>query len=81
MPIDLVGPGRECFMTGTAAGIVPVVKVCGNTVGDGRPGDVTKRLLREIEGAMANHRYGLGIEASRQEVYKYTRAKKSPIQL
>ncbi len=81
MPIDLVGPGKECFMSGTAAGIVPVVKVCGNQVGNGRPGDVTKRLLKEIQAAMANPRYGLRIEVTRQETYQYTRAKKSPIKV
>ena len=28
----------ECFLTGTAAEVVPVVKVDGRTIGDGKPG-------------------------------------------
>jgi len=81
MPVDLLGPDRECFMTGTGAGIMPIVKVCRNLVGSGRPGDITKKLLREIERAMANPRYGLSFSANRAQVRKYIREKKSPIQL
>jgi len=36
---------QECFLTGTAAEIVPVVKVDGRPIGEGRPGPVTKRLM------------------------------------
>lgn len=32
----------ECFLTGTAAEIVPVVKVDGREIGEGKPGEVTK---------------------------------------
>ncbi len=35
----------ECFLTGTAAEIIPVVKIDGRTIGSGKPGPVTKRLL------------------------------------
>ncbi len=35
----------ECFLTGTAAEIIPVVKVDGRQIGNGKPGPVTKRLL------------------------------------
>ena len=35
----------EMFLTGTAAEMVPVVKVDGRVIGDGRPGPVTGRLL------------------------------------
>lgn len=34
----------ECFLTGTAAEIVPVVKIDGRTIGSGKPGPVTRRL-------------------------------------
>ncbi|MBX5465728.1 MAG: branched-chain-amino-acid transaminase [Clostridia bacterium] len=34
----------ECFLTGTAAEVVPVTTVDGRPVGDGRPGPVTRRL-------------------------------------
>ena len=35
----------ECFLTGTAAEIIPVVAVDGRTIGDGRPGAVTRELM------------------------------------
>ena len=35
----------ECFLTGTAAEIIPVVKVDGRVIGDGRPGALTKKLM------------------------------------
>jgi len=36
---------QECFLTGTAAELIPVVKVDGRVIGTGRPGPVTKKLL------------------------------------
>jgi branched-chain amino acid aminotransferase len=38
----------ECFLTGTAAEIVPVVEVDSRRIGDGKPGPVTKRLLEKF---------------------------------
>ncbi len=35
----------ECFLTGTAAEVVPVVKVDSRTIGDGRPGPITRNLM------------------------------------
>jgi len=34
----------ECFLTGTAAEIIPVVKVDGRIIGDGSLGNITKKL-------------------------------------
>jgi branched-chain amino acid aminotransferase len=34
----------ECFITGTAAEIVPVVKIDGRIIGDGKPGPLTRML-------------------------------------
>ena len=36
----------ECFLTGTAAEIIPVVKVDGRTIGDGCPGSLTLKLTK-----------------------------------
>ena len=36
---------EECFLTGTAAEVVPVVKVDGREIGAGKPGPVTARFL------------------------------------
>ena len=38
----------ECFLTGTAAEIVPVTKVDNRVIGRGRPGPLTRELLREF---------------------------------
>ncbi|HET6440958.1 MAG TPA: branched-chain-amino-acid transaminase [Phycisphaerae bacterium] len=38
----------ECFLTGTAAEVVPVVRIDKRTIGNGHPGPVTKRLLEEF---------------------------------
>ena len=35
----------ECFLTGTAAEIVPVVKADGRPIGDGKPGPITRRVI------------------------------------
>lgn len=36
----------ECFLTGTAAEIIPVVKVDGRAIGNGQPGPVTKKMIK-----------------------------------
>ncbi len=36
----------ECFLTGTAAEVVPVVKVDSRTIGDGKPGRITGQLMQ-----------------------------------
>jgi len=36
---------NECFLTGTAAEIIPVVKIDGRIIGDGKPGKITKKLI------------------------------------
>ena len=38
----------ECFLTGTAAEIVPVVTIDRRTIGDGKPGPVTLDLLKRF---------------------------------
>ena len=35
----------ECFLTGTAAEVVPVVKVDSRTIGEGTPGPITRDLM------------------------------------
>lgn len=43
----------ECFLTGTAAEIAPVVKVDGRSIGNGKPGPITTRVMarfREMTG-------------------------------
>lgn len=38
----------EAFLTGTAAEIIPVVKIDGRIIGDGRPGKITLKLMKEF---------------------------------
>jgi len=35
----------ECFLTGTGAEIIPVTRIDGRAIGDGRPGPITKMLI------------------------------------
>jgi len=35
----------ECFLTGTAAEVIPVTKVDGRPIGTGQPGPITRKLL------------------------------------
>ncbi len=37
----------ECFLTGTGAEIVPIVKIDGRVIGDGRPGVITQKLVSQ----------------------------------
>jgi len=48
----------ECFLTGTAAEVIPVIEVDARTIGSGKPGPLTAKILAEFrkkasrEGAM-----------------------------
>jgi branched-chain amino acid aminotransferase len=37
----------ECFLTGTGAEIIPVVKIDGRVIGTGKPGPITKSLVEK----------------------------------
>jgi branched-chain amino acid aminotransferase len=39
----------ECFLTGTAAEIIPVVNVDGRNIGDGKPGRITLSLMKKFK--------------------------------
>ena len=43
----------ECFLTGTAAEVVPVVEVDGRKIGSGKPGEVTARFLAAFRSKVA----------------------------
>ena len=40
----------ESFMSGSSRGLIPIVAIGGQTVGDGRPGPVTRRLMAAYDG-------------------------------
>ena len=39
----------ECFLTGTAAEIIPVIDIDGNKIGSGKPGPITRMLRGEYK--------------------------------
>lgn len=43
----------ECFLTGTAAEIIPVVEVDGREVGQGKPGPVTRSFLEKFRAKVS----------------------------
>ena len=49
----------ECFLTGTAAEVIPVVKTDNRTIGTGRPGNVTKRLIEAFQNLTATRAFRL----------------------
>jgi branched-chain amino acid aminotransferase len=38
----------ECFLTGSAAEVIPVVKVDDRRIGDGKPGPITRDLIERF---------------------------------
>jgi branched-chain amino acid aminotransferase len=38
---------QECFLTGTGAELIPVVKIDGRVIGDGKPGSMTLKLEQD----------------------------------
>jgi branched-chain amino acid aminotransferase len=39
----------ECFLTGTAAEVIPVVKVDGRVIGAGKPGKISLALMKKFK--------------------------------
>jgi branched-chain amino acid aminotransferase len=44
----------ECFLTGTAAEVIPVVKLDTRTIGDGKPGPITLKLIEKFHELTAS---------------------------
>jgi branched-chain amino acid aminotransferase len=42
----------EVFLTGTAAEVIPVVKVDGRRIGSGEPGPITRDLIERFHRAV-----------------------------
>jgi branched-chain amino acid aminotransferase len=43
----------ECFLTGTAAEVIPCVEVDHRMVGEGKPGSLTKRFIDVFRGKVS----------------------------
>lgn len=50
---------RECFMTGTAAELIPVISIDRRIVGEGVPGPVTKNLIERFHNYAQNNGTGV----------------------
>lgn len=44
----------EIFLTGTAAEITPIISMDGKKIGDGKPGNITKKMIGEYTGIVMN---------------------------
>ncbi len=53
----------ECFLTGTGAEVIPVIRVDERVIGDGRPGPITKSLIQAFRALVAAE----GVEIDRSE--------------
>ncbi len=51
----------EVFFTGTAAEVVPVTEINRRVIGDGKPGPITKRLMKEFDRIVKDPREGTPI--------------------
>ncbi len=46
----------ECFLTGTAAELIPVIECDGRIIGDGKPGPITRELLKRFQALVREGR-------------------------
>jgi len=53
----------ECFLTGTGAEVIPVIRVDQRVIGDGRPGPMTQSLIQAFHALVAAE----GVEIDRSE--------------
>jgi branched-chain amino acid aminotransferase len=74
LPADWAGPGREAFLTGTGAGMLPVVAVDGAPVGDGGVGPVTRGLRARFDAFLADPALGIALDAAPAEIEAYLAA-------
>ncbi len=44
----------EIFLTGTAAEIIPIISLDSKKIGNGKPGDITKRVMQEYTDTVMN---------------------------
>lgn len=71
LPEDLLGKDKEVFLTGTAAGVMPVVRFDNKKVGKGVPGPITKLLIADHAKDQKNPRSGLSLKANSAAIKRY----------
>lgn len=65
--VQFVHNADECFLTGTAAEVIPVVELDGRSIGDGKPGRLTRELIasfRELTASSGTPIYGEAADAA-----------------
>jgi len=45
---------EEIFLTGTAAEITPIISMNSKKIGNGKPGDITKKMMQEYTEIVMN---------------------------
>jgi branched-chain amino acid aminotransferase len=45
---------EECFLSGTAAEAIPVVKIDMRVIGNGKPGEITNKIIKEFRTRVMN---------------------------
>ncbi|QQL44897.1 branched-chain-amino-acid transaminase [Sulfuriroseicoccus oceanibius] len=51
----------ECFLTGTAAEVIPVVSLDKRTIGSGQPGEITRELIAKYRALVAESGTPVGV--------------------
>ena len=62
VPAEEVRQADEVFITSTAGGIMPVTRIDGRVVGDGRPGRITLQFHKEYWALHRDPRYGSPVQ-------------------
>ncbi len=72
LPTDFIGPNREVFLTGTAAGLMPIQSVDGLLTADAQHRPLTQRLQSAVERRMAEDPdIAISVDASDEEIDQY----------
>ncbi len=57
IPPEKLYDADECFLTGTAAEVIAVTRIDGKTIGDGKVGPVTRKLLEAFRNHIASGKW------------------------
>jgi branched-chain amino acid aminotransferase len=51
-PVEALEKADEMFLTGTVKQIMPVTRLDGKIIGDGKPGSITRKLIHLYENLL-----------------------------
>jgi branched-subunit amino acid aminotransferase/4-amino-4-deoxychorismate lyase len=55
LKLDQLPAVKEAFLTSSSRGVVPVIRIDNQTVGQGRPGKFTRMLMADYEKYVLSH--------------------------